>query len=124
MISEKNGKIMDSLMENEEFLQQFEKANSMDSLYALFVENGVDFSQEELQASVDEMHRRMEENGLISASGELSPEMLDLVSGGGWARRICKAAFAGSVAALAFTVGMPGAGVLLCIACVGSLQGY
>ena len=124
MINDVEARKMNELMEDDAFAEKLAVANSLEEVHQLFVDNGVNVSLEEIQAGVAEIRSQMEEKGLVSEDGELSPEMLEMVSGGGWFKRIAKATLAGGTAVLAFGTGNVGAGVLLCIACYGSLRGY
>lgn len=69
-------------MANEEFVQKFNGADSREAAYQLLVDNGVDASYEDFLAYLQESRDFMLEKGLMSEDGELSPEMLDAVSGG------------------------------------------
>ena len=83
MMNEMNIKKMEELLANEEFAQKTADAGSYENAYQLFTENGVDASYEDFMAYIEDCRKVMVEKGLISDNGELSVEMLDMISGGG-----------------------------------------
>ena len=83
MMNEMNIKKMEQLLADEEFAQKIADAGSYEKAYELFAENGVDASYDEYMAYIEECHKDMVENGLLTEDGEMSAELLDMVSGGG-----------------------------------------
>ena len=88
MMNEINIKKMEELLANEEFAQKIEAAGSYENAYKLFAENGVDASREEFMAYLEDCHKDMVENGLLTEDGELGPDLLDMVSGGNLAHKV------------------------------------
>ena len=82
MMNETMIKKMEELLNSEEFAQKFKDAGSYENAHKLFVENGVDVSYEEFMAYLKDCRKLMVEKGLISEDGELSPELLEQISGG------------------------------------------
>ena len=83
-------KKMEELLRNEEFAQKISEAGSYEKMHELFVENGVDVTREDFMAYIGDCRKTMVEKGLISEDGELSVELLEVVSGGagGFAERL------------------------------------
>ena len=83
MMNENNIKKMEALLAEEEFAIKIEGSGSYEKAYALFVEEGVTVSYEEFMDFIHESEKAMKSSGLISEEGELGPELLEMVSGGG-----------------------------------------
>lgn len=112
MMNEMNIQKMEQLLRNEEFAQKISDAGSYDKAYQLFAENGMDASYEDFMAYIENYRKIMVEKGLISEDGELSAEMLEMVSGGGKGGAFLCFVGAGVAAA----AGQGGAAVVLILA--------
>ena len=73
---------MDSLLNDDAFVNQLQEVSSRNDLLTLFRAHGVDVTDEEFQDMAQEGCTILKEIGHLSDDGELSPELLDLVSGG------------------------------------------
>ena len=73
---------MEELAVDQEFVTKFSEAESYEDAYQLLIENGVDCTYEEFREYLDEAETQLREKNLINEDGELSAEMLDMVSGG------------------------------------------
>ena len=113
MMNEANIKKMEELLGNEDFAQKIADAGSYDKAYDLFIDNGVEASYEDFLAYIEDCRKIMIENGMISEDGELSVEMLDMVSGGKWYHSVVCWIIAG----VCFYYGQTQAGLVL--VCVG-----
>ncbi|MBQ8288349.1 MAG: hypothetical protein IJX76_06215 [Clostridia bacterium] len=82
-MNEINIKKMEELLSNEEFAQKIADAGSYENAYKLFIENDVAVTYEEFIGFINETGKTLKATGLISDGGEVGPELLDLVSGGG-----------------------------------------
>lgn len=111
MMNETNIRKMEELLANEEFAQNIADAGSYENAYKLFSENGVDASYDDFMAYIEDCRNAMIEKGLISEDGELSAEMLDMVSGGGKGGALL--CFIG--AGLCFASGQGGGGFMLVV---------
>lgn len=91
---------LNTLMEDKEFVVKMMSQETPEDVQALFRENGVDFTLEE----VNEFGRELER--LASMGEELNEEMLDAVSGGvitaatAWAAAKCAIAIGGAALAI------------------------
>ena len=119
MMNETMIKKMEELLKNEEFAQKIKDAGSYENMHKLFVENGVDVTREDFMAYIEDCRKTMVEKGLMSEDGELSAELLEVVSGG-----ISDLWFGiGSIivgAGLCFVPGGKVAGVILIISGIGN----
>lgn len=109
MMTEINIQKMNELIHREGFAEKLQNAGSYENAYRLFSENGVDASYEEFMGLIEDSRKRMQEKEMISQDGELSEEMLELVSGGKWYHSLA----CWGLAALAFAAGCPEAGLLM-----------
>ncbi len=116
MIAEYNIKKMTELLAEEEFARNIQEAGSYENAYTLFTENGVDASYEDFMNYIEECRKHLAEQGHISEDGELSMEMLELISGGKWYHAV--PFFAAGVACLVtgqFVAGAVLVGVGACV---------
>ena len=88
MMNEMNIKKMEELMTNVEFADKIENAGSYENAHKLFVEEGVAVSFEEYMELINSTESALKEAGHIGEDGELGPELLELVSGGGIAGKL------------------------------------
>ncbi|MBQ8398728.1 MAG: hypothetical protein IJX08_02040 [Clostridia bacterium] len=102
---------MEELLTNEDFAAKIEEAGSYENAHKLFVENGVDVSYEEFSSFIRQSGDAMKAHGYVSEDGELSAELLELVSGGGIGGKVA-AIFTWVGAGVAYSV-CPPAGVAL-----------
>lgn len=105
-------KKLEELLANEELAQKITDAGSYEKAYQLLTENGFDASYDDFMAYIEESRKLLIDQGLITEDGELSIEMLDMVSGGG--KGLSIAYWAG--AALCFSSGNAAAGIALAVA--------
>lgn len=124
MVDELNAKKMEELLQEDEFSDKVVEANSLEEVQALFSQKGVDVSIDDLREGIDKVRSVMVEKGLMSKDGELSEEMLELVSGGGWLKRIFKTAVAATMTVATASMGMYGWTAYFALATVGSAKGY
>ena len=99
---------MGNLFKNEEFCLKFYDCKDLQSAVALFVENGVEMTEEGVKALIDYVKaiiKKLREN-----DGELTEEDLEQVAGGGWG-----GAFLGGL--LGFVVGAIVGGIAATIYC-------
>lgn len=107
-MNEQNAKKIEALINEEDFLEELKKITSIDDLLKLFADNGVEMTSEEIEMIQKKGEVVMKEKGLVDENGELTEEMLNLVSGGGWGKALlCWAVAAGCV-----YVGCPQAAVV------------
>lgn len=85
-MNEMNVEKMEELLANEEFAQKVVDAGTYQKAYQLFAENGLDVSCEDFMEYVEDCRKVMTGKGLISENGEISVEMLDVVTGGVWGK--------------------------------------
>lgn len=122
MISAEKNAQLEKLMDDEEFAMKIANATSFEGMQKVFADAGVDISIGELIEMRDACAELYKEKGIISEDGELSPEMLEYVSGGKWGGwRYLKAAFAFGAAVLA---GPSVAGAVLIIGGIAVLAGF
>ncbi len=81
-MTEMNYKKMYELIADEAFMQKLRNMNNTEAIYKLFSENGLDASYEDFMVDIKEAEKMVSTMNIASEDGELSPEMLDLVSGG------------------------------------------
>ncbi len=112
MLNEKDINLLNSMAKDEEMAQKLVDAGSYEKAYEVLTENGFTASYEEYTAYLADIRKQMEEKGLVTEDGELSAEMLDMVSGGKWYQVVGLFAAAG----VAFYFGCPEGGVLLIVA--------
>lgn len=124
MISEAVCKRIDELFEDEMFCNEIEKATSKEEIHQVLVENGVEIEFDDFVEGIEGGKQALKDNGYINNNGELSEELLQMVSGGGWGSRIFKSMVAGGTAFLAVSVGLYGCAGLLVIAAGASIAGY
>ena len=74
---------IESMMKDETFYDQLQELSSKDEIIELFSHNGIEISNEDFAEMADKGIAILKELGHIGEDGELSPEMLDAVSGGG-----------------------------------------
>ncbi|MBQ6999999.1 MAG: hypothetical protein IJN67_02975 [Oscillospiraceae bacterium] len=82
MMNETSIKKMEELLANEEFAQKIADAGSYEKAYKLFTENGVDVSLDEFSEEIKKAELDLKNDGFICDDGEISAELLDMVSGG------------------------------------------
>ena len=95
---------MDELLGDVEFCNKVVMAPSIEEVQKLFAENGVEFTLEETDEFITWL--RAMANMLIENDGELSEELLEAVSGGGWLESL----LSGIVGAVIGAMGGLGAG--------------
>ena len=116
MMNETNIKKMEELLTNEEFAQKIADAGSYENAYKLFAEIGLEASYDDFMAYIEDCRKVMIENGLISEDGELSVEMLDMISGGGFWSKVGGAVCCIGGVYVAARWGQVGAGATLLLA--------
>ncbi len=103
---------MNTLIHDEAFVAKYAEAGNHEDAYKLLIEYGVDATYEDYLDYMAESEKVLVDKGMIDEDGELSAEMLEMVAGGGKGKAVICFILAG----VAFYVGAPQAGVLLCIA--------
>ena len=78
-----NIKKMEELLQDETFKAELETKETVEQVVALYNAYGVEVTEEEFEQLGDKGMELMKEKGLMDEEGELSPEMLEMVSGGG-----------------------------------------
>ena len=81
-------KKMEALLQDEGFKAEMETKENVEQIVALYNAYGVEVTEEEFEQLGERGMELMKEKGLIDEEGELSPEMLEMVSGGGKAGKI------------------------------------
>ena len=104
-------KKMEALLQDEGFKAEMETKENVEQIVALYNAYGVEVTEEEFAQLADKGLELMKENGFMDEEGELSPEMLEMVSGGGKAGKIFVLTVLGIASACA---GHP-EGTILCI---------
>lgn len=107
------------LIENEEFCAKLHAVDSIEKAQTLLSEYGVEITVEELQQEMENAKMIMKEKGMISEGGELSAEMLEMVTGGANWRM---ALLFGIGAAVSVATGQPGACVFCCCMVAAALM--
>lgn len=82
-MNELNVKKMEQLLNNEDFRAEFQNTDSQEEIVRLFQEHGVEVTMEDFQAMGEKGVALLGEKGFVNEDGELSPEMLEMVNGGG-----------------------------------------
>ena len=74
---------LNSITFSQELIDKLSEATSVDEAFKLIEETGVEFTKEDLDYCSSVASKFMKENNLLTDNGELTVEMLDMVSGGG-----------------------------------------
>lgn len=111
MMNELTVKKMEALLNDEAFRAQFQNIDSREEIIRLFQDNGIEVTEEDFNAMAEQGIALLGEKGLISEDGELSPEMLEMVSGGG---KFGTLLLLGGLAIASAYIGYP-QGTVLCI---------
>ena len=74
---------IEALMKDEAFFAQLQEVSTKDEIMELFAANGAAMTDADFNELGAQGIALLKEQGHIGADGELSPEMLELVSGGG-----------------------------------------
>lgn len=102
---------VEGLFGNPDFCEQFQHVHTQDEMLRVFNENGADLTAEELEEMKAQGMQLLRENGHVDENGEMSPELLDLVSGGG----LGKALLCWGAAAVCIYLGAAGPAVIFII---------
>lgn len=102
---------MEELVADKAFVQKLKDAGSVEPMYKLFAENGLNASYEDFAADIQKAKEMVDGIDIVSEDGELTPAMLDLVSGGSARGRMLLLA----TGVLCLCAGSPG----IAVACFG-----
>lgn len=74
---------LERVFAREDFQREVSSAHTMEDVFDLLHKNGIDLSDDDIDYCMDQAETVMKENGYLTEDGELSEEMLEIVSGGG-----------------------------------------